>query len=95
MTKISCEKKYYKLQCCKICEKIITIIHYIKTLGLRRCPGEDLGNIELFLILANLLKSFIIRKPEGDNGDVGTFYETGTGVLRHPRPYYVVLQNRA
>ena len=68
---------------------------YIKTLGLRRCPGEDLGNIELFLILANLLKSFIIRKPEGDNGDVGTFYETGTGVLRHPRPYYVVLQNRA
>ena len=68
---------------------------YTKTLGLRCCPGEDLGNIEMFLILANLLKSFIIRKPEGDNGDVGTFYETGTGVLRHPRPYYVVLQNRA
>ena len=54
-----------------------------------------MANIEMFLILANILKSFIIRKPQGDDGDVGTFYETGTGVLRHPRPYYVVLQNKA
>jgi cytochrome P450 len=64
-------------------------------IGLRRCPGEELANIQMFLTLANILKSFIIRKPAGDDGDCGTFYETGTGVLRHPRPYYVVLQNRA
>lgn len=63
-------------------------------IGARRCPGEELAEMETFLILSNLLKSFLLRTPEGDDKDVGTFYETGTGVLRHPKPYYLVLQNR-
>ena len=62
--------------------------------GQRRCPGELLAEMETFLILTNLLKNFLLRTPEGDDKDVGTFYETGTGVLRHPKPYYLVLQNR-
>lgn len=63
-------------------------------IGFRRCPGEELANIEMFLILANLLKVFLLRTPADDDKNVGTFYETGTGVLRHPKPYYVVFQNR-
>nr|AKH03499.1 cytochrome P450 3029B1 [Paracyclopina nana] len=62
--------------------------------GIRRCPGEDLANIEMFLVLANLLKAFVFRTPENDDKSVGTYYKTGTGVLRNPKPYYVVLENR-
>lgn len=63
--------------------------------GIRRCPGEDLANIEMFLVLANLLKAFVFRTPENDDNSVGTYYKTGTGVLRNPKPYYVVLENRS
>ena len=63
-------------------------------IGHRRCPGEELAEMEMFLILSNLMKTFLFRTPDDDDKNVGTFYETGTGVLRHPRPYYVVLQNR-
>ena len=65
------------------------------SLGIRRCPGEDLANIEMFLVLANLLKAFVFRTPENDDNSVGTYYKTGTGVLRNPKPYYVVLENRS
>ena len=63
-------------------------------LGVRRCPGEGLAELETFLILANLLKSFNFNTPEGDNKKVGTYYKTGTGILRNPIPFYVVLENR-
>lgn len=62
--------------------------------GLRRCPGEDLANMETFLIITNLLKTFAFRTPEDDDNTIGTHYEAGTGVIRNPRPSYVVLQNR-
>ena len=63
--------------------------------GIRHCPaGEDMANIEFFLIMANLLKAFNFRVPQGDDRTVGTYYKTGTGVLRNPKPYYVVLENR-
>lgn len=62
--------------------------------GVRRCPGEHLANVEMFLILTNLLKSFLIRTPEGDDKAIGTYYKSGTGILRNPRPFYVILEKR-
>ena len=29
--------------------------------GLRRCPGEDIANMETFLILSNLLQAFLLK----------------------------------
>ncbi len=72
----------------------VTIHLNILFLGVRRCPGEELANMEMFLILTNLLKAFVFRTPEGDNKVIGTHYETGTGIMRNPKPYYVVLENR-
>jgi hypothetical protein len=34
------------------------------------------------------------RMFSGDNGDIGTQYEAGTGFIRNPKPFYVLLQNR-
>jgi len=34
-------------------------------LGLRRCPGEDLAQLEMFLIITNLLKDFHFSVPQG------------------------------
>jgi len=62
--------------------------------GIRRCPGEDLANIEFFLIMANLLKAFVFRTPEKDDKSVATYYKSGTGILRNPKPFYVIFDNR-
>ena len=62
--------------------------------GKRRCPGEDLAEIEFFLIVTNLLKAFVFRAPQGDKKNLGTYYKSGTGILRNPKPFYVVLDNR-
>jgi len=62
--------------------------------GVRRCPGEHLAKMETFLILTNVLKTFVLKAPPGDKNDIGTQYEVGTGFIRNPRPYKVVLQNR-
>ena len=62
--------------------------------GLRKCPADDLAQMEVFLVLTNLLQAFSFRAPSGDNGAIGTFYKAGTSVLRNPKPFYVVMQNR-
>ena len=62
--------------------------------GLRKCPADELAQMETFLILTNLLQAFSFRTPSGDNGKIGTYYKAGTSVLRNPKPFYVVLQNR-
>jgi len=62
--------------------------------GMRKCPGEDLAQMETFLIVTNLLQAFSFRAPSGDNGKISTYYKAGTSVLRNPKPFYVVIQNR-
>ena len=61
---------------------------------MRICPAVDLGQMETFLILTNLLQAFSFRAPSGDNGKIGTYYKAGTSVLRNPKPFYVVFTNR-
>lgn len=63
-------------------------------IGIRSCPAADLFNMQMFLIITNLLKTFSFRVPPGDGGHVGTYYEAGTGFLRNPKPFYVVIYNR-
>ena len=41
--------------------------------GIRRCPGEDLANIEFFLIMANLLKVRYYCRGNGKMGAKGAF----------------------
>lgn len=62
--------------------------------GVRGCPAADLANMQMFLMITNLLKTFSFRVPPGDGGHVGTYYEAGTGFLRNPKPFYVVIYNR-
>jgi len=63
-------------------------------IGRRACPAADVAEMETFLILANLLKNFTLRPPHGDNNSLGTMYEVGTGFLRNPKPYKVILHAR-
>jgi hypothetical protein len=51
--------------------------------------------METFLILANLLKHFTLRPPHDDHHSMGTMYEVGTGFLRNPKPYKIILRVRA
>merc|ERR1711993_132445 len=46
-------------------------------IGIRGCPAADLVNMQMFLIITNLLKTFSFRVPPGDGGHIGTYYEAG------------------
>ena len=46
------------------------------------------------MILANVLKTFSLRTPPGDKMELGTQYEVGTGFIRNPKPYKVIVLNR-
>ncbi|TRY72357.1 hypothetical protein TCAL_01006 [Tigriopus californicus] len=63
-------------------------------IGTRRCPGEDVANMAIFLILANFLNTFSLRLPTGDKREIKTQYEAGTGFIRNPQAYKVILQHR-
>lgn len=63
-------------------------------LGQRICPGRDLADMETFLILTNLLSSYLLFPVEGDAGGMETQFESGTAVLRNPKPYRVVFEKR-
>ena len=63
-------------------------------IGLRRCPGEEIAEMKIFMLIANIIKSFSMRTPHGDKKKIGTQFESGTGFLRNPRPYKVILQSR-
>merc|ERR1711973_514808 len=54
-------------------------------IGPRVCPGAELADMQLFLMLSNSLEM-----PPGDDGEIGTQYEAGTSVLRNPKPYRVI-----
>jgi len=62
--------------------------------GKRVCPGAELADMELFLIVSNLLSTFTFALPEGDDGECGTQFEAGTAVLRNPKPYKIVVEHR-
>lgn len=63
-------------------------------IGKRKCPGAELADMELFLIMTNLLSTFTFSLPDGDGGECGTQFEAGTAVLRNPKPYKIVTNHR-
>lgn len=62
--------------------------------GERVCPGLELANMEMFLILTNIMASYRLCLVEGDDGSIGTQFKSGTAVLRNPKPYRVVFKDR-
>jgi len=64
-------------------------------LGQRICPGKELADMEMFLVLANILATYDMFPVEGDAGEMGTQFEPGTAVLRNPKPYRVVFELRS
>ena len=62
--------------------------------GPRVCPGAELADMQLFLMLSNILATFTLSLPEGDTGEMGTQFEAGTAVLRNPKPYRVIFRLR-
>ena len=50
--------------------------------------------METFLILSNVLKTYTLRTPPHDKKEIGTQYEVGTGFIRNPKPYKVIVQYR-
>ena len=63
-------------------------------IGPRVCPGAELADMQLFLMLSNILATFTLSLPEGDTGEMGTQFEAGTAVLRNPKPYRVIFRLR-
>jgi len=62
--------------------------------GPRVCPGAELADMQLFLMIANILTVYTLDLPDGDVGDTGTQFEAGTSVLRNPKPYRVIFRLR-
>ena len=63
-------------------------------IGPRVCPGAELADMQLFLLLANILTVYTLDTPDGDTGEIGTQFEAGTSVLRNPKPYRVIFKLR-
>jgi len=61
-------------------------------IGPRVCPGAELADMQLFLMMSNLLTVYTMTLPEGDEGEIGTQFEAGTSVLRNPKPYRVIFK---
>ena len=61
-------------------------------IGPRVCPGAELADMQLFLMMSNLLTVYTLTTPEGDEGEIGTQFEAGTSVLRNPKPYRVIFK---
>lgn len=64
-------------------------------LGERICPGRGLADMETFLILTNLLNTHVLCAVDGDDRQMATQFESGTAVLRNPKPYRVVFEKRS
>jgi len=62
--------------------------------GPRICPGAELADMKMFLVIANMIATFDILLPEGDDGEMGTQFEAGTAVLRNPKPFRAVFELR-
>lgn len=77
-----------------LCDPHCGTTTYSPTAGIRKCPAADVARMQIFLVIANLCKSFAFTTPDGDDGHIGTFYKAGTSVLRNPKPFRVVLFKR-
>lgn len=62
--------------------------------GRRACPGRNLAEMQVFLTVTSLLSEYSIALPTGDSGTTGTQFQSGTAVLRNPKPYRVVVNKR-
>ncbi|XP_078580182.1 cytochrome P450 2U1-like [Branchiostoma floridae x Branchiostoma japonicum] len=58
--------------------------------GYRRCWGEQMGKMELFLFLANTLQQFTLKLPEGAEPD---FHGISTAFI-YPRPFSLIVTYR-
>merc|ERR1712203_1258361 len=63
--------------------------------GPRICPGAELADMKMFLIIANMIATFNLSLPPADDGDLGTQFEAGTAVLRNPKPFRTVFDLRS
>jgi len=59
--------------------------------GKRKCPGQDVAEMELFVFLTNLLKNFTFKLTPEDSGKV----EASTGCVVAPKPYQIMLDVRS
>ena len=58
--------------------------------GKRKCPGQDVAQMELFCFLSNLLKNFTFTLTPEDSGKV----ETTAGCVVSPKPYPIQIEVR-
>ena len=58
--------------------------------GKRKCPGQDVAEMELFCFLSNLLKNFTFKLTPEDSGKV----EASAGCVVTPKPYQIQLEIR-
>lgn len=63
--------------------------------GPRICPGAELADMKMFLIISNMISTFDLNLPPADDGDLGTQFEAGTAVLRNPKPFRTVFELRS
>lgn len=59
-------------------------------LGSRRCIGEHIGRMQMYLLCANLVYHFTLSPPEGQAFDVGAY----PGVFMVPKPFQIVATPR-
>ena len=60
-------------------------------LGQRRCPGENLARMQLYLFFVALVQHFKFEAAEGETIDVEK--ATTKGFLVHPKPYQVHVES--
>ena len=58
--------------------------------GKRKCPGQEVAQMELFTFLSNLLKNFTFKLTPEDTGKI----ESTAGVVVSPKPYPIILESR-
>ncbi|TRY77256.1 hypothetical protein TCAL_17372 [Tigriopus californicus] len=58
--------------------------------GKRKCPGQEVAQMELFSFVANLIQKFNFSLPASDCGTL----ETSMGCVVSPKPYDLVLEAR-
>jgi len=62
--------------------------------GKRMCPGSNLADMQLFLLLTNILNEYSLGVPSEDSGVIATQFKSGTAVLRNPQPYRIIVRSR-
>jgi len=58
--------------------------------GKRKCPGQEVAQMELFTFLSNLLRTFSFKLTPEDSGKI----EATAGVVVSPKPYPIILEPR-